>query len=103
VRFFPKGPRPAAPNARSIDMTVNVPDVVARAQLTPLLTNEDLERLLRIDRRTVRRLCKRGQLPPPLKLGGGNRWRTEDIAEAIEMLVSARKDHKQEEVLTAAV
>jgi predicted DNA-binding transcriptional regulator AlpA len=84
-------------------MTVNLPDVAARAGLEPLLTNEDLERLLRIDRRTVRRLCKRGQLPLPLKLGGGNRWRTEDVSEAIDLLASARKDLKQEEALAAAV
>ena len=36
-------------------------------------TVADLERLLRVDRRTVARLVKRGQLPPPLKLGGSNR------------------------------
>jgi predicted DNA-binding transcriptional regulator AlpA len=51
----------------------------ARAQLEPLLTVADLERLLRVDRRTVRRLWQRGQLPRPLKLGGGNRWRRRDI------------------------
>ena len=45
----------------------------ARAQLEPLLTVADLERLLRVDRRTVRRLWQRGQLPRPIKVGGGNR------------------------------
>ena len=54
-------------------MTVKVPDVVARAHLEPLLTVEDLERMLRVDRRTIARLCKKGQLPTPLKLGGSNR------------------------------
>jgi hypothetical protein len=29
----------------------------------------------RVDRRTGARLCKRGQLPPLLKLGSSNRWR----------------------------
>ena len=67
-------------------MTVKVPDVAARAHLEPLLTVEDLERILRVDRRTIARLCKKGQLPPPLKLGGSNRWRVKDIAEAIEQL-----------------
>jgi predicted DNA-binding transcriptional regulator AlpA len=61
-------------------------DLTARAQLKPLLTVDDLERLLRVDRRTISRLCKRGQLPKPLKLGGSNRWRPEDIADAIDTL-----------------
>ena len=65
-------------------MTTNVTD--SARTLEPLLTVEDLERLLRVDRRTVRRLWKRGQLPPPLKLGGSNRWKAEDIAEALERL-----------------
>jgi predicted DNA-binding transcriptional regulator AlpA len=65
-------------------MTVNVTD--SARPLEPLLTVEDLERLLRVDRRTVRRLWKRGQLPQPLKLGGSNRWKAEDIAAALERL-----------------
>ena len=55
----------------------------ARAELEPLLTVDDLERLLRVDRRTIARLCKRGQIPPPLKLGGSNRWRTRDIGQIL--------------------
>jgi predicted DNA-binding transcriptional regulator AlpA len=58
----------------------------ARAALEPLLTVADLERLLRVDRRTVRRLWERGQLPPPLKIGGSNRWKPDDITEALERL-----------------
>jgi hypothetical protein len=42
--------------------------------------------VVRVDRRTVARLCKRGQLPRPLKIGGGNRWRSGDIADAIDAL-----------------
>jgi hypothetical protein len=41
--------------------------VAARALPERLLTVEDLERLLQVDRRTVARLCQRGQLPSPLK------------------------------------
>jgi predicted DNA-binding transcriptional regulator AlpA len=67
-------------------MTIKWTAVPARAPLEPLLTVEDLERMLRVDRRTIARLYKKGQLPPPLKLGGSNRWRTADIAEAIERL-----------------
>ena len=67
-------------------MTVKLTDVAARAPLEPLLTVEDLERLLRVDRRTVARLCKRGLLPRPIKIGGSNRWKPEDIADAIDTL-----------------
>ncbi len=52
---------------------------VARAELLPLLTVEDLERLFRVDRRTLRRWWKQGELPEPMKLGGSNRWRLRDI------------------------
>ena len=59
---------------------------IACAKLEPLLKVDDLERLLRVDRRTIDRLCKSGKLPSPLKLGGSNRWRPEDIANAVDML-----------------
>jgi predicted DNA-binding transcriptional regulator AlpA len=70
-------------------------DVTARP-FEPLLTVEDLEQMLRIDRRTVARLCKRGLLPQPLKLGGGNRWRAEDVTSALESLAANRKGQKRE-------
>jgi predicted DNA-binding transcriptional regulator AlpA len=60
-----------------------MPEVPACAPLDPLLTVEDLERLLRVDRRTVSRLCKKGQLPPPIKLGGSNRWRVRDVEKIL--------------------
>ena len=63
----------------------------------PLLTVEDLEQMLRVDRRTVMRLCKRGLLPKPMKLGGGNRWRKEDVLDALDVLHS-----KENTVATAA-
>lgn len=52
----------------------------ARSELTPLLTIKDLERLFHVDKRTISRLCKKGQIPPPLKVGGSNRWRADEIA-----------------------
>ena len=64
-------------------MTIKETDVAARAHLEPLLTVEDLERMLRVDRRTIARLCKKGQLPPPLKLGGSNRWRVRDMEQIL--------------------
>jgi predicted DNA-binding transcriptional regulator AlpA len=51
--------------------------------LEPLLKVGDLERVLRVDRRTVARLVKLGQLPRPIKVGGSNRWRLQDIKEVI--------------------
>jgi len=85
-------------------MTVKVSTVAARAPLEPLLTNEDLERMLQVDRRTVARLWKRGQLPPPLKLGGGNRWRVQDIEDALELLhAESNQEHRTEAALVAAL
>ena len=52
----------------------------------PLLTTSDLQRLLKVERKTITRLVKRGELPMPLKLGGSNRWRPEDISAAIDRL-----------------
>jgi len=61
-------------------------DQSTRVPVDPLLTVGDLERLLQVDKRTVARLCKRGQLPAPVKLGGLNRWRAQAIADAIDRL-----------------
>ena len=61
-------------------------DLETACMLAELLTVNDLERLLKVDKRTIQRLCKRGQLPLPLKLGGLNRWRFEDIQAAIDRL-----------------
>jgi predicted DNA-binding transcriptional regulator AlpA len=55
----------------------------ARSGLEPLLTVEDLEGLLRVHRRTIARLCQRGELPPPIKIGGSNRWRAEEIQRVL--------------------
>jgi len=63
----------------------------------PLLTTSDLEELLKVDRRTVSRLVKRGELPMPMKLGGSNRWRPEEISAAIDHL-SRRVGRKIETV-----
>jgi predicted DNA-binding transcriptional regulator AlpA len=86
VRFTSKCAGSVVHNPKENTMTTNVAKPAPRAPLEPLLTVEDLERLLRVDKRTVARLCERGQLPQPLKLGGGNRWRPEEIAAAIDRL-----------------
>jgi predicted DNA-binding transcriptional regulator AlpA len=79
-------------------------DVAARALPERLLTVEDLEHMLQVDRRTIARLCKRGQLPDPLKLGGGHRWRAEEVAEALDHLACDRRGQRKGcEKLLAAV
>jgi predicted DNA-binding transcriptional regulator AlpA len=45
-----------------------------------LLTVKDLRRILKVSRRTIERLVKRGLFPPPLKLGAASRWRLADIS-----------------------
>ncbi len=66
------------------------------AELAPLLTISDLERLLRVDRRTIRRLWERGELPAPMKLGGSNRWFADEIASALDRL-GRREEAVQEQ------
>lgn len=46
--------------------------------LEPLLTSDDLQKILRVAERTIHRMAADGRLPAPIKLGG-NRWRAEDI------------------------
>jgi excisionase family DNA binding protein len=55
----------------------------ARTELEPLLTIEDLERLLRVDKRTIRRLWERGEIPAPMKIGHANRWRMKDLKQIL--------------------
>ena len=48
-----------------------------------LFTIEDLERLFKLHRRTISRLCGSGQFPRPIKIGSSNRWRREDVESVI--------------------
>ena len=54
-----------------------------REDLEPLLTVKDLGHLLRVHPRTISRMCQRGELPLPLKVGGQNRWRVQDIEKIL--------------------
>ncbi len=65
-------------------MTTNENEITVPAPLEPLLTVEDMERIFRVHRRTISRLCKRGKLPQPLKIGIGLRWRARDIEQVLE-------------------
>ena len=65
-------------------MTLNETESALPTSLEPLLTVEDLERLLRVHRRTISRMCKRGEFPQPLRIGFGKRWRAKDVEQVLE-------------------
>lgn len=44
-----------------------------------LLTDNQVAELLQISRRSVWRSLKRGELVPPVRIGGAARWRRRDI------------------------
>jgi excisionase family DNA binding protein len=52
--------------------------------LEPLLDGHDLERLLGLSDRTVRRMIANGLLPAPIRLGRTRRWRLADIRQVLE-------------------
>lgn len=49
-----------------------------------LLTVDDLAALLKVSNRTVWRMRSAGQLPNPIRIGGGVRWRQPEIEAWIE-------------------
>ena len=51
--------------------------------IRPLLTLSDLENLLKLHRRTIKRLCRAGKFPQPMKVGGSSRWKAEDIDQLL--------------------
>ena len=57
-----------------------------RTDLKPMLKIQDVERLLQIDQRTIRRLWKNGTLPAPLKIGHAIRWQADAIAAVLDSL-----------------
>lgn len=46
----------------------------------PMLTRHELQGILKVSGRTIARLVACGDLPAPIKVGGSNRWRADDIA-----------------------
>jgi len=49
-----------------------------------VFTDGEVADLLKVSRSTVRRLWWRKELPPPLKIGIGLRWRQSDILDWLE-------------------
>jgi predicted DNA-binding transcriptional regulator AlpA len=84
-------------------MMTTQPNDVTRNVLVPLLTVTDLERLLRVNKRTIRRLCQDGTLPLPLKLGQGLRWRADSITAALNSLERRSSGGDRQEERPAAV
>jgi hypothetical protein len=66
-----------------------------RAELERLLTTSDLENIFRVNKRTIARLCRKRVLPPPLKVGQGNRWKASTIVAVLESL--ERQGHGNDE------
>lgn len=52
--------------------------------LTQLLTVDELAALLKVSKRTVFRMRSAHHLPNPIKVGGGVRWRAEEVQNWIE-------------------
>jgi predicted DNA-binding transcriptional regulator AlpA len=51
--------------------------------LEPLLDGHDLERLLGLSDRTIRRMVSTGLLPAPIRFGRTRRWRLADIKQVL--------------------
>jgi excisionase family DNA binding protein len=51
---------------------------------SPLMTAEELSKLLQVSERTVWRLNSGHEIPKPVRFGGTVRWRREEIAEWIK-------------------
>jgi hypothetical protein len=72
--------------AGPFEVIIMKPTKSTRLPLTPLLTGADLQRLFRVTGRTIARWCASGLLPPPVKLGGQNRWTASALRQYIEGL-----------------
>jgi prophage regulatory protein len=53
-------------------------------QLPEFLTVEQFAKLLQVSKRTIWRLRSAGQIPQPIQIGGGVRWRMGDIKNWID-------------------
>ena len=62
--------------------TIESVDVVSG--LPALMTVEQLAKVLQVSIRSVWRMRSAGQVPPPVKIGGGVRWRVRDVQSWID-------------------
>lgn len=49
-----------------------------------LLSAKDLAAMLGVSRRTVSRLKSAGKLPRPIRIGGSERWRRDELADWLQ-------------------
>ena len=60
------------------------------AAVERLVTVEEFAARLGVCRRQIYRLWHRGEIPPPVKVGGATRWLESDVEAYIEKLKQAR-------------
>lgn len=54
------------------------------SQSPVLLTVDELSELLKVSKRTIWRMRSSGQIPKPVRIGGGVRWRQSEIENWIK-------------------
>ena len=59
-----------------------------------LLTANEVAAILKISRSTVYKMIHRGELPPPLHVGGGSRWRRSDIEQVLDQVRKLNPPHR---------
>jgi predicted DNA-binding transcriptional regulator AlpA len=74
-------------------MSTKVPNN-ENVSLQPLLTGSDLQRMLRVHLRTIRRMWEKNEFPRPMKIGNSNRWRVEDVKAALDRFASSQKENE---------
>ena len=55
-----------------------------------LLTDRELAKVLGTSRSSIWRYVSMGLLPPPIKIGGSSRWRSDEVRAQIEAATEAR-------------
>jgi len=69
-------------------------DISRETTLPPLLTIEQLAKLLQVSTRSVRRFRAAGTIPAPFVIGGAVRWRVEDVRHWIEQGCPPKEVHR---------
>lgn len=56
------------------------------------VNQREIAELLRVDRSTVRRWVERGEIPPPVKVGGVLRWDRQQLLAELDLRRQTRCD-----------
>ena len=64
-------------------MTLLPPETVSQSssEIPPLMTVNEIAKVLRVSTRSVWRLLTNGKIVKPIRIGGSIRWRRSDVAE----------------------